>query len=124
MQTLFLFTIIALFMSCERENSNNYCACDLLGTWINLELSYDALIFQNDTFLERKNLQTGSVNHQYNITINSNDIVIKYTGYDKIDMPRSRHKYFLNKTKDTLVIEDLSQYYPNYNGNKFYKLKN
>ena len=119
-----LLTIIALYTSCERENEANYCSCDLIGTWINQEPNYDALIFQNDTLLERKNLQTGSINHRYSIKIYSNELVLKYIGFDKIELPGIKFKYFLNESKDTLYIENLNQYYPYYNSNNFYKLKN
>jgi hypothetical protein len=119
---IFLVYFVFSIAGCQKEDVDNYFS-SLQGTWINLETDFDALIFQNDTLLERKNLQTGSINHYYNIKIESDEIVLKYTGRDKIELIISKHKYYLNTSKDTLVIENLSQYYPNYIGNKFYKSK-
>jgi hypothetical protein len=116
---LFIFSIAG----CQNDDGDDNYFSSLQGTWINLESDFDALIFQNDTLLQRKNLQTGSINHYYSMKIESDEIVLKYKGRDKIELVFSKHKYYLNTSMDTLVIENLSQYYPKYIGNKFYKFK-
>jgi hypothetical protein len=122
MKILIIIAVGLLFTCCEKENRTNDFI-DLKGTWYNTESDFDAIIFQNDSTLERKNLITGSVKDYYKIQLNSEEIVLKYQGWDRIDVPSRKLRYNLNKTNDTLVIENLNQYYPFILGNKFYKTK-
>jgi hypothetical protein len=124
MRTILLFTLILLLPSCEKDNNENEYFNNLKGTWKNLESDFDALIFQNDSSLDRKNLIADIIYHHYKIMIGSDTIEIKYNGLDKIEVLSSKKKYYLDSTMDTLVIENLSKYYPHYNGEKFYRLKN
>ncbi len=122
-QILIILLLSFLSLNCEKDKNDTNNFRELQGTWINTVSDFDALIFKNEDLLERKNLQTGSNNHHYSINIESSEIILKYTGKDKIELESSKHKYYLNNSKDTLVIENLSQYYPNYDGDKFYKSK-
>jgi hypothetical protein len=120
MNALKILVVSILFTCCQKEDNINYFN-DLKGTWYNTYSDFDAIIFQSEDSLERKNLKSGSINHYYDIQIKSDEIILQYTGWDRCYVPISRHKYYLNESKDTLMIEDLSQYYPNYEGNIFSK---
>jgi hypothetical protein len=124
-QIMIILVLSSFFTSCKKAglDSKNYIE-DLKGSWYNTTTNYDAIIFQNDSTLDRKFLTTGVTNNHYSIKLKSDEIILQYTGIDKIYCPSSSHKYYLNKSKDTLVIENLSQYYPNYAGNRFCKFQN
>lgn len=120
MKIIIIIAVSVLFTCCKKDDSyNNFN--DLKGTWFNTVSDFDAIIFQSEDSLERKNLMSGNSNHFYNIQIKSDEIILKYNGRDKIYVPSSIQKYYLNKSKDTLVIKNLSIYYPYYEGNIFYK---
>jgi hypothetical protein len=118
----FILTAVFLFSGCKKETDTNDFK-DLKGAWYNNTTDFDAIIFENDSTLVRKNLISGSALHHYKIQIHPDVIVIEYTGFDKIMVPASTKKYTLNGAKDQLYIEDFSQYYPYYEGNQFTKIK-
>lgn len=122
MKILAIIIASVLFTCCEKEDSTNVYR-DLNGTWFNTVSDFDAIIFQYGDTLERKNLKTGSINHQYIIELRSHEILLKYNRWDKVYIPSSIHEYYLNDSKDTLVIENFNLYYPYYEGNVFYRNK-
>lgn len=118
LQILIMSALSMFFTCCEKDtnNSKDYFK-DLKGTWNNTTSIDDTIIFQNETTLDRRV-------HHYSIILSADNMILQYTGKNKLLIESSKHKYYLNKSKDTLVIENLSQYYPNYAGNRFCKFLN
>ena len=117
---MLLFSVIG----CEKDNIDNQINKeDIFGKWLNIVNNKDTL-YINDTIIIRIDTTTMLPKHRYSYTLYEDSIKIMYIGEYYIYCLESSHKIALNKNKFILSIENLSGYFPEYEGNKFEKIAN
>ncbi len=121
---LLAFIFICSILGCEKNNDSNpqINKIDLIGKWVNISLDSDTL-FWYDTIINRIDTITMLPKHNYTYTLNKDYIKIKYTGEYYILAPKSTHKLIINNEKSVITIEGLDNYFPEYEGTEFEKIK-
>ena len=132
----FIIIIIATLVSCKKEPDPGITFItigDILGKWVNTSNHNDSIIIDS-TGIGRwypgctpsTSIYNGNCYlHDYRCSLKNDSLYISYVGIDKVYAigMRGTRKVILNKTKDTLEIENFKTIYPGITGDYFKKIK-
>jgi hypothetical protein len=93
---------------------------DIYGIWINTLNSQDT-IHISEGFINRWDRLASGYFHFYKYQINSDSILINYTGLYKVGTPPYHRNIFINNSKDSILIQDFKSVYPGIDGDTFAK---
>lgn len=133
-----LLGFISSFLGCSTSNdemnpneneennltdSKSISSTDIKGIWVNTLTPWDTLMI-NDSIIFRWDELSNGYFHYYKYKINSDSIILAYSGYYKVGVPPCSRKIFLNNKQDSLIIQDFHTYYPSYEGDIFLRQEN
>lgn len=111
----------------KKENnitdSKSISSTDIKGIWVNTLTSWDTLMIKDSIIFRWDELSNGYF-HYYKYKINSDSIILDYSGNYKIGVPTCTRKILLNEKQDSLIIRDFHTVYPGYEGDIFLRQKN
>jgi len=93
---------------------------DIYGIWINTLNAKDTIKI-SEAFINRWDITASGYFHFYKYQINSDSILINYTGLYKVGTPPFHRNIFINKSKDSILIQDFHSVYPGIPGDTFAK---
>jgi len=133
-----LLSFISSFLGCSTSNdemnpneneeknltdSKSISSTDIKGVWVNIVTSRDTLMIK-DSIIFRWDEFSNGYGHYYKYKINSDSIILDYSGYYKVGVPPCTRKILLNNKQDSLIIQDFHTVWPGYEGDIFIKLSN
>ena len=101
-------------------DSKSISSNDIKGIWVNTLTPWDTLMIKDSIIFRWDELSNG-YHHYYKYKINSDSIILDYSGYYKVGVPPCTRKILLNNKKDSLIIRDFHTVYPGYEGDNFFK---
>lgn len=93
------------------------------GKWVNKLDSKDQLIFGNNE-VQRIDLNVVEPHHKYKYALEGDSISLQYNGTYYIHVAEKSFKFSLSPDRQELIIEGLSYYFPNYDGDVFIRANN
>ena len=122
-----LLSFISSFPGCsvkeELNPAKGISNTDIKGVWVNIVTSRDTLMIKDSIIFRWDELSNG-YGYYYKYKINSDSIILDYSGYYKVGVPPCTRKILLNNKRDSLIIQDFHTVYPGYDGDILIKFSN
>lgn len=130
-----LLGFISSFLGCSTSNdemnpneneennltdSKSISSTDIKSIWVNTLTSWDTLMIEDSIIFRWDELSNG-YGHYYKYKINSDSIILEYSGTYKVGVLPCTRKILLNDKQDSLIIQNFHTVYPCYEGDKFFK---
>lgn len=119
--TIFAAMIIFMIINCNKESNSNPLTnkADILGSWVNTTNNIDTIIVDNSE-IRRWYPELSCYCHTYSYLLKNDSLFLNYTGINKIACG-GINRIYLNRSKDTLEIQNFHAICPGGNSNDYFK---